>query len=1006
MLKTCMRLQVEFGHDRTVPAPTATGIAIHLRLNALNSWFTNHRPQWVTLALNVLIVSAGLLIYPASAFAQQAAPATLVGSYERLPVENDWHAGKIEVKPDGSLAWTNNAGVSWKLILDAKSNVLNTAEDCPYPGAVHKLQFGKVPMQRLVGRGGDLLGLGGSWLQNKRESSKPTDPATLVSITPSVGKVVMTDSESNNWTFVRKDPRRPNKYFLSEKTKAGQVIPVTEGDVDFIDFANHDDAQLLIEGQHYRLKHIVEVKSFILNDEIYARKEQPVAKEQPVTPPQKGVGFSMAQVSLPGDEAATTIGRFSYGTDRRWRFLSEINQTELEALNLESARKMKTLHYRVLEGDSKSGFVVLQPDPTIGGSHQEFLETGGDRDGKLRIDTTKGVTIPASGKSVFLVNAFDVRSPMQASVDPNSVDLALYHSRQSRHYGAFYRYDDDKWMLVSGKSLVAIFEVTSKDEFSIYMNRVGGPNDKISSAQIDLYQMEIRLDGKTIAGIGRAVRDIRLPTWDSLLPPPPVVPLISDGREFLLLETARGEYVSAGSNDNVLRWARSDGGGQRWTLESASGGKYRIKNQRNSRYMTVYPGAGGNVTVENKGTNAKGQIFAFEEVNADTVREKVKSQIYEPYLDVAETYEQAGLSPPFAFVRIRENTRNEYVGTAWNGNVLRWQESNDDSQIYIMVSLESNNDAVDKEAIKLAGVAMNTTLNAYYKGYFTGSLGTSAPFNSSTFRSYEDFLGSESFALLDEEGQKGSAVKDWDFSGNFYREFSDNRISFSVVQDKKHVYVTFLGTVNDTLKEVNGLPNWNKPWVITNAQPVLHSRNFEGVWTHPGWAALSNTVYQTIVGEIERLDPNNQKSVILSGHSLGGAVAGHVMYRLLAKKQLNIALPHRLVTFGAPRYAPLSFKAHYEAHQRQYPNAQSYTVEVAEDGIWYSWRAAIGGVVGGSGAATAVAPPAAATIAILYATAIPAENGTLVHKSLDTLSAPNRGNQHAHFNYYLLSQEL
>ncbi len=60
----------------------------------------------------------------------------VIGDYERRPVENDWHAGRIERTSTGLLRWTNTAGRSWLLQtdLDGASPKLLTGDDNPYAG--------------------------------------------------------------------------------------------------------------------------------------------------------------------------------------------------------------------------------------------------------------------------------------------------------------------------------------------------------------------------------------------------------------------------------------------------------------------------------------------------------------------------------------------------------------------------------------------------------------------------------------------------------------------------------------------------------------------------------------------------------------------------------------------------------------------------------------------------------------------------------------------------------
>ncbi len=60
---------------------------------------------------------------------------SIAGAYRRLPVENDWHAGSIEiVEQNGNvkLRWKNKAGVSWNLIPASENGILETDTTNPY----------------------------------------------------------------------------------------------------------------------------------------------------------------------------------------------------------------------------------------------------------------------------------------------------------------------------------------------------------------------------------------------------------------------------------------------------------------------------------------------------------------------------------------------------------------------------------------------------------------------------------------------------------------------------------------------------------------------------------------------------------------------------------------------------------------------------------------------------------------------------------------------------------
>jgi hypothetical protein len=58
----------------------------------------------------------------------------LLGSYQRLPIENPWHEGQITFRGKrlSTLRWTNQARVSWDLFPDLEKSRLETGQQNPY----------------------------------------------------------------------------------------------------------------------------------------------------------------------------------------------------------------------------------------------------------------------------------------------------------------------------------------------------------------------------------------------------------------------------------------------------------------------------------------------------------------------------------------------------------------------------------------------------------------------------------------------------------------------------------------------------------------------------------------------------------------------------------------------------------------------------------------------------------------------------------------------------------
>ncbi len=98
-----------------------------------------------------------------------------------------------------------------------------------------------------------------------------------------------------------------------------------------------------------------------------------------------------------------------------------------------------------------------------------------------------------------------------------------------------------------------------------------------------------------------------------------------------------------------------------------------------------------------------------------------------------------------------------------------------------------------------------------------------------------------------------------------------------------------------TLGPGRNSPNWRMNYDYGG---LTTNPGMGGVITHRGWAFGVNKIYDDIKAQIARY-PN--KKLWLVGHSLGGAIAGYLTYRLMREQ----ALPKgaMLITFGAAHYA-------------------------------------------------------------------------------------------------------
>ncbi|WP_144395338.1 hypothetical protein [Pleionea sediminis] len=64
---------------------------------------------------------------------------SLVGSYERRPIQNDWHKVSITRENTNTLRWTNAAGRSW--LINYTDGRLSTTNNSPYGAQVVEVQF-------------------------------------------------------------------------------------------------------------------------------------------------------------------------------------------------------------------------------------------------------------------------------------------------------------------------------------------------------------------------------------------------------------------------------------------------------------------------------------------------------------------------------------------------------------------------------------------------------------------------------------------------------------------------------------------------------------------------------------------------------------------------------------------------------------------------------------------------------------------------------------------------
>lgn len=111
---------------------------------------------------------------------------------------------------------------------------------------------------------------------------------------------------------------------------------------------------------------------------------------------------------------------------------------------------------------------------------------------------------------------------------------------------------------------------------------------------------------------------------------------------FRIREHTRGEFVSVGSDGNILRWSETKRADQDWLFLPMGDRKYRIMTRTDGNFMAV--GSNGNILRWKYADNGS-QIFSL--VN----------------------------EAPDGKLNIQEHTKGEFVAVGGNGNVLRWSKT-------------------------------------------------------------------------------------------------------------------------------------------------------------------------------------------------------------------------------------------------------------------------------------------------------------------------------------------
>lgn len=171
---------------------------------------------------------------------------------------------------------------------------------------------------------------------------------------------------------------------------------------------------------------------------------------------------------------------------------------------------------------------------------------------------------------------------------------------------------------------------------------------------------------------------------------------------------------------------------------------------------------------------------------------------------------------------------------------------------------------------------------------------------------------------------------------HYWVEAGEQEMTFFIASDANTIHMAFQGTYRKKHDDMNGSAA-GITWHALTTNPY-----FSGPYTHSGWAAGTNSIYETVKHELietHGAGERSNKEIKISGYSMGGVIAQYTTYRLLWDNDtiFDSNKGHTLITFGAP-HTFASFDAWLDGKRREKaPYLQVYSVETDKDWAPTAW---------------------------------------------------------------------